>query len=143
MATGLQRLVRRALLARLKANAPLTALVPVGSINPAGDPVWPFVILRAPISRPLRAASLRGQEGSFDIHAFARAREVDGAEVETGEDHAGRIGAAIETCLEPNRLTLEDGSVVRISLTDMRLLPDESPGDYHYFAQINWRVMAS
>lgn len=143
MATGLQRLVRRAILARLKANSPLTALVPSALINPAGEPVWPFIILRSPVSRPLRAASLRGQEGSYDIHGFARAREVDGAEVETGEDHAGRIGAAIEACLEPNRLALEDGSVVRISLTDMRLLPDESPSDWHYFCQLNWRALAN
>lgn len=143
MATGLQRLVRRALLTRLKADTGLTALVHADNINPASDPVWPFIILRAPISRQLQAAKLRGQEGSWDIHAFARAREVDGEIVETGEDHCGRIGEAIERVLADNRLVLEGSGVVKIDMTDMRLLPDESPGDYHYFAQINWRALAS
>ena len=32
-----------ALLARLKANAGLTALVPAASINPDGEPTWPHI----------------------------------------------------------------------------------------------------
>ncbi len=143
MATGLQRLVRRALLARLKANAPLTALVAAASINPVGEPVWPFVKLRAPVTRRLRAAGLNGGEGSFDIHAFARARVVGGAEVETAEDHAGRIGGAIEAALADARITIEGGHVLRLEVNDMRLLEDEEPEAWHYFAQVNWRVLAS
>lgn len=137
----MQRLVRRALLAKLKADAPITALVAAGSINPAGDPVWPFIILRSPVAQQLRAACLRGQQGSFDIHAFARARETAGQTVETGEDHCGRIGEAIEACLADNRLALEGGGVVRITLSDMRLMTDEAPGDWHYMAQVNWRAL--
>lgn len=143
MATGLQRLVRRALLAKLKTYAPLTALVSANAVNPAGEPVWPFIVLRSPRSRPLRAANLRGQEGSIDVHAFARAREASGAFVETGEDHAGRIGGLIEACLEPIRMTLDDGSIVRIQVSDMALDPDLSPDDWHYSAQINWRALAN
>lgn len=142
MATGMQRTVRRALLARLKADAGLTAIVPAASINPAGEPTWPFIILRSPVSRQLKAAQLNGQEGSWDIHAFARDRLSGGVTVETGEDHCGRIGAAIERVLADNRLALEGGLVARISLTDMRLLPDESPDAWHYMAQINWRGLA-
>lgn len=143
MATGLQRLVRRALLARLKANAALTALVPAASINPAGEPIWPFVKLRAPVTRRLRAAGLNGGEGSFDLHAFARARTSAGAEVETAEDHAGRIGGAIEAALADARITIEGGHVLRFEVGDMRLLEDEEPDAYHWFAQANWRVLAS
>lgn len=143
MATGLQRLVRRALLARLKADTGLTALVPAGSINPLGEPTWPFIVLRAPVSRQLRAAKLHGQEGSWDIHAFARAREVAGVLAETGEDHCGRIGAEIERVLADNRLLIEGGAICRITVSDMRLLTDESPDDWHYFAQINWRALAN
>ena len=142
MAVALQRLVRRALLTRLKADTDLTALVPTGSINPAGQPTWPFIVLRAPVSRRLRAACLNGGEGSWDVHAFARPRIAGGAEVTTAEDHAGLIGAAIETALSDRWLELEGGGRVHIELNDIRLLPDAEPEAYHWFAQCNWRVLA-
>lgn len=143
MATGLQRLVRRALLARLKGNVGLTALVPAASINPDGEPTWPHIRLRAPVTRRLRAAGVNGGEGSFDVHAFARSRYDAGARVETAEDHAGRIGAAIEAALADNRIALEGGGTVRIEVTDMRLLEDDTPDAYHWFAQVNWRALAA
>ena len=143
MATGLQRIVRRALLAKLKGSATLTALVPAASINPDGEPTWPHVKLRAPVTRRLRGAGLNGGEGSFDIHAFARSRYDAGARVETAEDHAGRIGAAIETALADNRLALDGGGTVRIEVNDMRLLEDDTPDAFHWFAQVNWRALAS
>lgn len=143
MAVAIQRLVRRALLAKLKGNAPLTAAVATGSINPVGEPAWPFIRLDAPVTRRLRAAELNGGEGSFDIHAFARDRESGGAMVETGEDHAGRIGGLIEAALADNRLALEGGGVVKIEVNDMRLLTDDDPGAWHYFAQVNFRVLAA
>lgn len=143
MATGLQRLVRRALLAKLKGNAPLTSLVPAASIHPAGEPSWPFIRLDSPVTRRLKASGLNGGVGSFDVHAFARDRESAGAVVETGEDHAGRIGAAIEKALADNRLALEGGGVVKIEVNDMRLLTDDDPGAWHYFAQVNFRVLAA
>ncbi|WP_310533128.1 DUF3168 domain-containing protein [Novosphingobium sp.] len=143
MATGIQRLVRRALLAKLKGDAGLIALVPSASIHPAGEPSWPFIRLDAPVTRRLKATGLNGGVGSFDIHAFARDREVAGSVVETGEDHAGRIGGAIEAALADNRLALEGGGEVRITVDDMRLLTDDDPGAWHYFAQVNFRVLAA
>lgn len=143
MATGIQRLVRRALLTRLKADAGLTALVPAASIQPDGEPSWPHLFIEKPVTRGrLRAACVNGAVGSFDAHAFARARESGGVEVETAEDHAGRIGGAFEAALLDNRIALEDGSVCKVWLSDMRLLKDRSTDTYHYFAQINWRVLA-
>lgn len=143
MATGLQRLVRRAVLARLKADAGLTALVPAASINPVGVPVWPFVKLMNPITQRLRAAGVNGGLVTFDIHAFARARLSGGAEVETAEDHAGRIGAAIEAALADARFTFDTDKIVHIEISDMRLLEDEEPDAFHYFAQVNCRVLAA
>lgn len=142
MATGLQRLVRRALLTRLKADADVTALVPSASIDPDGEPTWPFIRLRAPVTQRLRATGVNGGLITWDVHAFARAREVAGSEVETAEDHAGRIGGAIEAALADNRIELEDGSVAKIEWSDARLLEDDEPGAYHYFAQVNARVLA-
>lgn len=143
MATGIQRHVRRGLLARLKAHSPLTTLVPAASINPQGIPAWPWVLLDAPVTQRLRASGVNGGQGSFDVHAFARARLSSGAEVETAEDHAGRIGGAIEGALADARFTLETGAVCHIALSDIRLLRDEEPDAYHWFAQVNWRVLAA
>lgn len=143
MATGIQRLVRRALLERLKADGGLTALVPADSINPPGEPTWPFIVLRAPVTQRLRAACVNGATVAWDVHAFARDREDTGAVVETAEDHAGRIGGAIEAALADNRIAVEGGGVARIEVGDMRLLPDEEPGAFHYLAQVNCRVLAA
>lgn len=143
MATGLQRLVRKALLSRLKADAGVQALVAPDSVNPPGEPAWPFIALRAPVTRRLRAACVNGGLVSWDIHAFARARQSGGADVETAEDHAGRIGGAIERALADNRIVLDDDSICRIEMGDMRLLEDEEPGAFHYFAQVNCRVLAA
>lgn len=143
MATGVQRIVRRALLARLKADAPLLTYVAAASINPAAQPTWPFIILRSPVTQRLRAACLNGGLVTWDIHAFARPRESGGQMIDTAEDHAGKIGAEIERVLADNRLSLEGGGTAKIELSDIRLLPDAEPDAYHWFAQINARVLAA
>jgi hypothetical protein len=76
------------------------------------------------------------------VHAFARARLNGGLVAETGEDHAGRIGEAIETALADTNLTLSDGSNARIVLSDLNLMQDDEPGAFHYIAQVNARVLA-
>jgi len=141
---GLQRYVRRAILPVLKANAGVIALVPSASINPTGAaPTWPFIVLRSPTTQQLKAACVNGGQGSWDIHAFSGPRLSGGAVVETAEDHAGRIGEAIETALADQWLALPDGAKARIRLSDIRLLQDGDPDHYHWFAQINWRALAS
>lgn len=141
--TGAQKLVRRALLIKLKGTSAVTALVPSGSINPPGTPTWPFIVLRAPVTQRLKAACVNGGQGSWDVHAFAGPRLSAGAVVETAEDHAGSIGAAIETALADNWLDLPGGAKVRIRLSDIRLLQDGDPDHYHWFAQVNWRVLSA
>lgn len=148
MAVGIQRLVRRAVLAKLKADTGLTALVPAASMFgqsiPAevGDPTWPFVKLGASATQRLRAARVNGGSVAVDVHAFARSRKVAGVTVETAEDHASRIGAAIETALADQHLTLDGNEDARIELSDIRLLQDEEPDAFHWFAQLNARVLA-
>ena len=148
MATGLQRLVRRGVLARLKADAALTALVPAASIYPqavpgTGEPVWPFIKLGPTGTLRLRAACVRGGLVSVDIHAFARARIVGGIEVETAEDHASRIGAEIERLLDGVNIALEGDAKAKLELGDIRLMQDAEPDAFHWFAQINARVLAT
>lgn len=145
MATGLQRLVRRAVLQRLKADTALTALVPADSIYPQAipsEPTWPFIKLGPTGTLRLRAACVNGGLVSVDVHAFARARVSGGQVVETAEDHASRIGAAIEAALADNRITLEGGPTANIELGDIRLLQDQEPDAFHWFAQLNARVLA-
>ncbi|MES2903765.1 MAG: DUF3168 domain-containing protein [Pseudomonadota bacterium] len=145
MAVGLQRVVRRALLTRLKSNAPLIALVPAASIFSSSSdlPEKPFVLLSSPTEQPIRASCVRGGTVTWDVHAFA-GPVVDGtgAVTQTAEDHASAIGAAIETALADNNLALEGGGNARIRLSDKRMLPDDTPNAFHWFAQVNCRVLA-
>lgn len=143
MAVGLQRLVRRAILSRLKVDADLIALVPAASINPRGGATWPFIVMRAPVTQPMRAACVRGGEVVWGVHVFAGPRLSAGAVVETGEDHVGRIGARIEALLDGVRVSIEGGGTAHMLLSDIRLLDDGDPDSYHWFAQVNCRVLAA
>jgi hypothetical protein len=135
--TALQRLARRAVLMQLKGHAPLIALVPKDSINPIGTPEWPIVLVEAPRGTPRRMSCANGVDASFDVHAFAS----NIGSSKTGYDHASEIGAAIETALAPNNITLEDGSHCKLSFSDMRMLKDADPDHWHWFAQLNCRVL--
>lgn len=143
MATAVQMLMRKAVLTRLKNDAALLALVPKAQIDPQGEPTWPFVTIESPTTQRLRMACVNGGRVTFDLHAFAAARLDGGAEVETARDHAGRIGGEIERVLADNRLTLIGGEIAKVALSDIRLLPDGDPDRYHWFAQLNARVLAS
>lgn len=140
--TDLQREVKRALLTRAKANATLTALVPASSIEADGTPTWPHIKIASPRTLRLRQSCVRGARASFDIHAFAGPRKVDGAVVETGEDHVARIGSAIETVFADNRLTLASGAMCKIEFSDMQILPDDEPDAWHWVSQLNCRVLS-
>ncbi len=141
--SDLQRLARRALLTTAKADAALTALVPVASINPDGEPDWPFVVLRSPRTLRLRASCVRGATVTFDLHAFAGPRLVAEQVVETAEDHALRIGSALESALDDARLTLENGAICSIRFSDTNLLPDGETAAMHWFSQLNLRVLSA
>lgn len=140
--TALQRLARRALLTRAKADTDLTDLVPAASIDPDGEVAWPFMLIENPRTLRLRAACVRGARASFDVHAFAGPRYTAGAMVETGYDHASRIGAQIETTFADNVLTLEGGATCRIEFSDVQMLKDDEPDAWHWFGQLNCRVLS-
>lgn len=143
MAVGIQRTVRRALLARLKVDAPLLALVPAANINPLGEAVRPFIALAAPVTQRRRATGTNAGDVAWDIHAFAGPVVASNAMTMTAEDHASTIGAAIEAALGDNNLALEGGGNARIRIGDIQLLPDDSPDAFHWFAQVNARVNAA
>lgn len=140
--TALQRLARRALLTRAKADTDLTDLVPAASIDPDGEVAWPKIMIESPRTLRLRAACVRGARVSFDVHAFAGPRYAAGALVETGYDHASRIGAQIETTFADNVLTLEGGATCRIEFSDVQMMKDDEPDAWHWFGQLNCRVLS-
>lgn len=144
--TPVQRLARRALLARLKADSDLTGLVPVDRIygqTVPREPVWPFTKFGPPstIGRVrIPGCVTKGRLITFPFHAFARNRIVSGASVETAESHASRIGEAMEGSLDGKRWTLDDGQIIHTDISDMQLMPDGEPTAFHYFGQINVKL---
>ena len=144
-ATSLQREARRAALSILKNDIGLTSIIPAGRIysqRVPAEPVWPFIKQGSTQSLPVRASCTRGATVAFTLHAFAKPRLDSGAEVETAEDYASRIGGAIEAALDCARATFLDGTI-RFRLNEMQLLQDAGEADsYHYFAVVNARIMA-
>lgn len=146
---GIQRHVRRAVLARLKGGAVLTDLIPAariyGQTVPA-TPAWPFVKTGVPQSLPIRATCLVGAVVTMPIDAFAGPRKQGAVTLETAEDHAGRIGEAIETLLHLQGETIDvNGQPARLryTLSDMRLFLDGAEVDaFHYSALLRARVVA-
>lgn len=130
--------VRRAILTLLKADADLTALVDADSIYPqfAGKPEWPFVLYGAPAAVPVRAACVDGAEITVAVHGFANARLDGPVKVETAEDHASRIGAAIARALDGKRPDLAPG-YASVRWTGSQLLTD---GDDAFHTVQNFRV---
>lgn len=139
--------MRRAILARLKANSGVTDLVAAASIygqDTGPNATMPFIRTGAAITRRLKASGVNGGTISLDIHAFARARESGGQVVETAEDHCGRIGGAIEAALEDVHVALSDGSDARITLSDAQFMRDaDDPAAFHWFCQLDVRVLAA
>jgi hypothetical protein len=127
---------------RAKASVELTDLVPATSIAPEGEASWPFITVETPRFRPLRASCVRGATASFDCHAFAGPRFENGALVETAYDHASRIGGTLEKAVGDRRITLENGAICRFAFSDGQMLRDQEPDSWHWFAQLNARVLA-
>lgn len=142
MVVSLQRTVRRALVARLKADSGVIGLVPASSIHARVKVPWPLIKLSSPVTQRLRASCVNGAFVTWDIHAFAGPKKSGDQVVMYAEDHASEIGGAIEVCLADNRIDLEGGPRAKIQLSDIRLLEDGDQDSYHWFAQVNARVLA-
>lgn len=134
--TALQRQARRTLLIRARNHAGLLALVPKASIDPVGAPTWPIVLIEAPRALPRRMSCAKGADISFDVHAFAGPSSTL-----TGYDHISAIGEQIDTVFADNNLTLEDGSTCKLSFSDVRILKDTDPDHFHWFGQLNCKVL--
>jgi len=139
------RPIRRAILATLKANDDVTALVPATSIYPqsTSKPPWPFIKFGSPSGVPIDNACAGGDTIIVALHSFAKPRIVGGAVVETAEDHADRIGTAVIRALNRRRLTLDSGNHAKVRRAGFQLLQDGAEADaYHHVANFQVRVLA-
>jgi hypothetical protein len=139
---------RRAILATMKANVALITLVPAARIYPQASPVptptWPFIIYGSPSGLPIRAACVNGTEVTVAIHSFAKARMQGTVVVETAEDHASRIGAAVVASLDGRRPNLPNGGYLSILSTGSQLLIDGGEADaFHHVANFRCRAITS
>jgi hypothetical protein len=138
--------IRRGVLALAKGNADLIALVPAKEIYPqtvkAGHG-WPFIRSGSPSVVPVRAACVDGGEWIVAMHAFAKDRMEGKKAVETAEDYAGRIGAALAAALDRQIITLTTGRA-RIRWTGAQLLEDpEEAGAFHSVQNFTVRAITS
>lgn len=145
---GLQLVARRAILTTLK-NSPVAALVPKAQIH-GQAPLVPvgseFIKLERPQTLPIKATCVDGGTVNYPLSAFAKARMQGGAIIESAEDHASRIGAAIERALDDRGLNLtHDGKPVRVTfrIADMLLQQDlDEATVFHYACTIRCRMIA-
>lgn len=146
MAGDLIREVRRAVLAHMKADAGLTALVPAAAIHPSttpADPSWPFTRFDAAQSIPRDGSCFAGAELTFLLHAFAKPRYQGEAMVETAEDHAARIGSAVKVAVHNRRLACADTTAL-VRVRSVRLLIDGDEADaYHAIVSCSAKVLAT
>lgn len=139
--------VRRAVLVALKNDAPLLAIVPKAQIHPQTvppTPTWPFIRHGAPSGIPITASCVDGQEITFALHGFAKPRlNGSGQVVETAEDHAARIGAAMAKALDGKLLPLDTGHKARIRWTGSQLLQDGAEADaFHTIQNFRARIIS-
>jgi hypothetical protein len=135
--------IRRGVLMLLKADAALTAIVPEARIYPQttpAKPTFPFVRSGAPSAVPVRATCLDGMEATFAIHGFAKDRMVSGRVVETAEDYAGRIGAAIAAALDGRQFAISGGAARITWLGPLLMMDSEEAACFHTVQ--NFRVRA-
>lgn len=147
MANDLRRPIRRACLARLKADVRLTAIVSAANLYPQTTPPnvpWPFGKMGVINVFPVRAACVDGVTGIFAFHGFAKARyDGSGAMIETAEDHADRIAAAIAKALDRQALDLETGQRVKVLWTGSPVMQDGDEADaYHAVVNFSLRALA-
>lgn len=138
--------VRRAALSALAASARLAELVSRESIypqRPPNKPSWPFIRYDTIVGVPIRATCLDGQQVTFRVHGFAGPRKQGQSVVETAEDLAARIGAAIAAALDCTRLTIPGGTA-SVRWLDSRLIVDGAEADaFHTIQSFQARCITS
>jgi hypothetical protein len=141
MANDSTLLARQVVLQILEADTDLLALVAKGSIYPQrtdANPAWPFIRCGSPSVLPVRAACVDGGNLTMAVHGFAKPRMEGESIVETAEDHASLIGAAIARALDRQKVPIAGGTLT-ISWQGSQLLQDPEEADAFHTVQ-NFRI---
>lgn len=141
------RLVRRAVLTRLKADPGVLALIPKASIYPTtvpANPSFPFARYGAVSTTPFRLSGLNSSATRFSVHAFTGSVKNDTGQVtETAEDRAGKIAEAIMTALDGYVLPLDGGMHATIAWLDSPVgIDGDEPGAWHVIVNCIAQVAA-
>lgn len=132
---------RRAGLKYLATVSPVTKIVPASRHYPAtvASPTWPFLCWGRPTSILIQGAGLDGSEIVGAVHGFAKARfNIAGAMLETAEDHAGRLEAALAKAFDRVKLPIPRG-YAKFRCTSTQLLVDSTEADA-FHAVVNLRI---
>jgi hypothetical protein len=103
---------RRAVLPKLRTDAPLLELVAATSMYPSTVPAgraFPFTRFGAVTATPFLASGMDSSALRFDVQAFTKPLMQGSQIVATAEDRAFLIGSAIKDALDGATLTLEHG----------------------------------
>ena len=122
MPTDLSHPIRRAIIAHLRADANLTALVPAEKIFAefALSDDMPFIRMGYTDALPFEASCWSGSENTFTIHAFAKGPSTDGV---------GQIAKRIVESMANFSPASLDGAWQE--WTGTIVLPDEVPERLH------------
>ncbi|WP_426163101.1 DUF3168 domain-containing protein [Sandarakinorhabdus sp. DWP1-3-1] len=127
MAQDTSLAARRAILTRLKAEAPTSGVIAAASIYPPQTPptrAWPFIRYGAATQLPWKPTGADGSLIAVAVHSFARG---------PGEDQASRIGAWVARVLDGAVLDLsaETGfpATARVRHTGNTTLQDPEEAD--------------
>lgn len=145
---GLQLVARRELLTVVK-NSPVTAIVPREQIHAQAPLIelGPQAIkLGPPQTLPVKAACLDGAVVNIPLFAFAMARTQGKVTIESAEDHASRLGEAIETALDSCGVNATyKGKPFRVTfrIADMLLQQDlDEASVFRYSCTVRCRLIA-
>jgi hypothetical protein len=127
--------VKAAVLAALRADATVTAIVPVERIVDyvTDSMTWPFIRVGTAVVEPYEATGVVGGDVTFTVHGFARGFSgAPNATVKTkGPTDCETLARAIVLCLDEAELTLDDGYLLSMSCQSSQVIPDIQKDSYH------------
>ena len=122
---------RKAMIAAMRADAALTALVPAARIYGEEAPanaVWPFILCGLPSEAPDRASCWDGTRMGVVVHCFAKG---------PGMDACSGIANAIKRSLDGLHVVRGD-LVVDLSFSQRQIIRDGSEiSDYHGLCRLD------
>jgi hypothetical protein len=115
--------LQRTIVARLKADAPLAAIIGARVYDqPPATPMFPYITLGEDHTLPDRGQGYDGSDVSLTIHAWSKG---------TGFPEAKRMIEAIRASLTDAPLALTGHRLVNIEFEDSRVLRDPDPAITH------------